>query len=288
MERPHPLQAPGVDDERDHRRRPAVDSDADASDEFVPEKRMETLLTELQLLKEKIRVANIDSVPRRIMSLMEQLKALEKQADDSQAECTAYLAELESQMTDLEKMLKHDYDGDDLQECLDCLQRIGYYIEGIFSVKRQLDDAPALLELIQYEWRFSELNANTEDKHRETRKYYSTYNVLLEIKELMLKEISLLDSLNLQFQEAIASTDGRGKLLISMEGILKGVQQKLSKIQAGYQSDQEICNTLRKKYAAAAADQRKQFTLLKVLQEEVARNRKLKGELQLRSSTEES
>jgi hypothetical protein len=37
--------------------------------------------------------------------------------------------------------------------------------------------------------------ATVQGKHRQTRKYYSTYNALLEIKELMLKETSLLNSI---------------------------------------------------------------------------------------------
>ena len=36
---------------------------------------------------------------------------------------------------------------------------------------------------------------NVQGKHRQTRKYYATYNALLEIKELMLKETSLLNSI---------------------------------------------------------------------------------------------
>lgn len=38
----------------------------------------------------------------------------------------------------------------------------------------------------------------TQEKHRQTRKHYDTYNALLEIKELMLKEISLLNSIDSQ------------------------------------------------------------------------------------------
>lgn len=37
--------------------------------------------------------------------------------------------------------------------------------------------------------------ATVQGKHRQTRKYYSSYNALLEIKELMLKETSLLNSI---------------------------------------------------------------------------------------------
>lgn len=37
--------------------------------------------------------------------------------------------------------------------------------------------------------------SNVQGKHHQTRKYYATYNALLEIKELMLKETSLLNSI---------------------------------------------------------------------------------------------
>ena len=37
---------------------------------------------------------------------------------------------------------------------------------------------------------------NEQEKHRQTCKYYTTYNALLEIKELMLKETSLLNSIS--------------------------------------------------------------------------------------------
>lgn len=42
------------------------------------------------------------------------------------------------------------------------------------------------------------LFVNFQEIHRQTCKYYATYNALLEIKELMLKETSLLNSLNSQ------------------------------------------------------------------------------------------
>jgi len=37
--------------------------------------------------------------------------------------------------------------------------------------------------------------AYVQGKHQQTHKYYATYNALLEIKELMLKETSLLNSI---------------------------------------------------------------------------------------------
>ncbi|PPD74118.1 hypothetical protein GOBAR_DD28973 [Gossypium barbadense] len=130
----------------------------------------------------------------------------------------------------------------------------------------------------RYERRLSELNAHIQEKLQQTRKFYATYNALLEIKELMLKETSLLNSINSQFQEAIASTTGRMKLLESMQGIVKGSQQKLGKVQLGLQEEQKVCDALKERYTAAMAEQRRCYSLLKAFQEECARNEKLQSQ----------
>ncbi|PIA52950.1 hypothetical protein AQUCO_01000659v1 [Aquilegia coerulea] len=126
----------------------------------------------------------------------------------------------------------------------------------VLSLKRQLDDVPSQSELIQYERRFAELNVQIQEKHQQTRKYYATYNALLEIKELVLKETSLLNSIISQFQVAITSSAGRMKLIDSMEGILKGTQQKLAKVQLGLRTEQIKCDALKEEYAALIAEQR--------------------------------
>ncbi|XP_020578014.1 coiled-coil domain-containing protein 93 isoform X4 [Phalaenopsis equestris] len=93
-----------------------------------------------------------------------------------------------------------------------------------FSLRCQLDDVPVQTELIQYERRFSELYAQIQKKHHLTRRHYATYNALVEIKELMLKEASLLNSVNLQFKDAMTTPSGRYKLLDSLEVIVKGTK----------------------------------------------------------------
>ncbi|XP_010249914.1 PREDICTED: coiled-coil domain-containing protein 93 isoform X4 [Nelumbo nucifera] len=145
-------------------------------------------------------------------------------------------------------------------------------------LKRQLDDRPSQTELIQYERRFSELYVQIQEKLRQTRKYYATYNALLEKKELMLKETSLLNSISSQFQDTINSTTGRVKLINSMEGIVKGTQQKLERVQLGLQAEQKVCDALKEKYTAAIAEQRHCSSLLKAFQEECARNERLRSQ----------
>ncbi|KAL5975205.1 hypothetical protein ACLOJK_031884 [Asimina triloba] len=138
------------------------------------------------------------------------------------------------------------------------------------ALKRRLDDVPSQLELMQYERRFSELYVQIQETHRQTREYYATYNALMEVKELMLKETSLLNSISAQFQDAMTSTTGRTKLIDSLESIGKGTQQKLEKVHLGLEAEQKICNVLKEKYAAAMEEQRHRSTLLKVFQESSA------------------
>ncbi|KAG9459384.1 hypothetical protein H6P81_003892 [Aristolochia fimbriata] len=168
-------------------------------------------------------------------------------------------------------------------------KELGTKLRANLLLKRRLGDVPSQSELIHpivhflhtcffwYEHRFSELYIQIQEKLRQTRKYYATYNALLEIKELMLKEVSLLNSINAQFQEAITSTSGRTKLIDSMEGILKGTRQKLEKVQLGLQTELKNCESLKQKCAASIAEQRHRSSLLKAFQDEFARSERVRS-----------
>ncbi|XP_020578013.1 coiled-coil domain-containing protein 93 isoform X3 [Phalaenopsis equestris] len=109
-----------------------------------------------------------------------------------------------------------------------------------FSLRCQLDDVPVQTELIQYERRFSELYAQIQKKHHLTRRHYATYNALVEIKELMLKEASLLNSVNLQ---------------------------KLEKAKLDLSAEQRVCDSLKEKHITAVAEQKNFSSLLKTFQD---------------------
>ncbi|KAL9313326.1 hypothetical protein ACSQ67_018778 [Phaseolus vulgaris] len=69
-----------------------------------------------------------------------------------------------------------------------------------------------------------------------------------------------------QFQEAFSSTDGRIKLVHSMEGIVKGSQQKLERVRVGLQEEERIRNDLKGRYAAAIGEQKRCYSLSKAFQ----------------------
>ncbi|KAI3468288.1 hypothetical protein Pfo_024951 [Paulownia fortunei] len=248
------------------------------------------VLDEVRILRERIDKECPNSMGWRVVSLLESLKALEKQEFDFQSHRSSDCSRLQQEVDELDKMLhsgRDDEDSDkfhrsfqDSNERLESAKKeLATELRSIVSLKRQLDEVPSPSELIQYELRFSELNTQIQKKLGQTRKHYDTYNALLEIKELMLKETSLLNSISLQFQNAITSADGRMKLINSLEGILNGTQQKLEKVQLALQSEQKFSDTIKEKYAAAISEQRQSSSLLKLFQEECARNERLRAQI---------
>lgn len=243
---------------------------------------------DLQFLQDRVSKANANHVVQNLMSCLKTLEDLGKQESELLSPCDAQRIKLQAEIFELEGRLTGDHEGSNFLDSLDNFiseseeelnsvkKALASRLRETLALKRLLDDVPTQTELIQYERRFSELYINIQDKHRQTRRYYATYNALLEIKDLMLKEISLLNSISSQFQDAIANSMSQMKLIESMEGILKGIQQKLDKVLLSHQEEQQVCNALKEKYAAATAEQRRCYALLKAFQEECAKNEKLR------------
>ncbi|KAF9681185.1 hypothetical protein SADUNF_Sadunf06G0199200 [Salix dunnii] len=239
------------------------------------------VLNNLEQLRERLNKEGdvTNSGVQKLLPLLKSVKDLESEESVLQSDYDVKRTELEAEVWNLEEKISAGMDSEVLCKDLDCLlseslerlnaakKELAARLRAVMSVKRKLGEVPTQSELIQYECGFSDLNAHIQEKHRQTRKYYATYNTLLEIKELMLKETSLLNSIS--SQDAITTTDGRTKLIDSMEGIVKGSQQKLQKIEAGLQQEQKVFDALKKRYAAAMAEQRRCYSLLKAFQARV-------------------
>ncbi|KAG2400243.1 uncharacterized protein HKW66_Vig0099030 [Vigna angularis] len=286
------------------------------------------VVKQLTTLQERINNEGADSAAQKLISLMTSLKDLEKQDNYFQSNRDSKHSELQADISELERQITNYSDNrnlsdglhnsfSELVEKVDLMKKqLAARLRNIVALRRQIDDLPCQSEVIQYECRLSELYMKIQGKHRQTHKYYATYNALLEIKELMLKEASLLNSIisqhlpdvvglplfcgtisNIifcchsvnsltvpcsllhivlhfhsfhemlsQFQEAFSSTDGRIKLVHSMEGIVKGSQQKLEKVHVGLQEEERIRNDLKGRYAAAVGERKRCYYLSKAFQ----------------------
>lgn len=246
---------------------------------------------ELDHLNQNIDKKGAMLIVERVISLLHELKHLEKKESDFRVHCKQRRAEMQAEIAQLSSQtLKSDEIEDYPTKFENSLKVDSLKLEALRAelakkhravalLQRRLDDIPSQTELVQYERRFVELYENIQAKLRETRRYYGMYNALAEGSELTLKEISLLNSINSQFEGAIMSTLGRAKLLDSMEGIAKGIQQKLAKMQVRDQEEQSTYNALKEKHGAAIAEQRHYYSLVKSFQDECARNERLRAAL---------
>lgn len=241
------------------------------------------VVEQLDELRERINKEGVDSSVHKLYNSIKSLKDLERKENQFLFKRDSKHSELQSEINELETKIANDC-GDDskslhhsLSESLgrvDLMKKeLAARLRDVVAVRRQIDDLPCQSEIVQYEHRLSELYAQIQGKHRQTRKYYSTYNALLEIKELMLKETSLLNSIISQFQEAFSSTDGRIKLVHSMEGIVKGSEQKLRKVQLGLQEEETNLNDLKDRYAAAVGEHKRCYSLMKAFQEKCSKEK---------------
>nr|XP_043612807.1 coiled-coil domain-containing protein 93 isoform X2 [Erigeron canadensis]XP_043612808.1 coiled-coil domain-containing protein 93 isoform X2 [Erigeron canadensis] len=254
----------------------------------MSEKITETLnkINDLRYRAEKAEAT--DNV-HRLLSLLETLKVLEKQEVEIESNYSEKCARLQLEVNELAEMVESDDHGESYARVVDrslanALERLNLAktdlalrLREITSLKRQCDEVPTQAELVQYERRFSELNAHIQRRLRQTRKYYATYNALMEIKDLMLKETSLLNSMSSQLHDALNSP-GRVTLTSSLEGISKSIQQKLQNVQLTLQAEQKACEALKKKLAAANLEKRRCYALLKAFQEECTRNERLRNQ----------
>ncbi|KAI3981174.1 hypothetical protein MKX01_031068 [Papaver californicum] len=200
-----------------------------------------TVENEMQHLREKIigEDGNIDVV-QRVKVLLESVETLGKQECELRTSCEQKRSNFQAEVNELERISNSEETNShsgDLHSFYDRTENwhsakteLAAKLRAVLSLKRQLDDQPSPPELIQYERRFSELYVQIQEKHQQTRQYYATYNALLEIKELVQKETSLLNSISSQFQDAMTSTACRAKLIGSMEAVLKGTQQVMAAV----------------------------------------------------------
>ncbi|XP_071919703.1 uncharacterized protein [Coffea arabica] len=206
----------------------------------------------------------------KLESLLDAIEDLERQESEVQSRCIVEYAKLLAEVSELEDMLQNDVGGDfvygilddsinESKERLNMLKKeLASKLRAILLLRRQLDDIPVPAELLQYELCFSQLYTSIQKKLRQTRKYYETFNALLEIKELMLKETSLLNSIS---------------------------SQKLEKVQLAFESEQKACEALKEKHRIAISEQRHCYSLLKAFQEECARNERLRQARTLQPSS---
>ncbi|KAJ2944287.1 hypothetical protein O0L34_g18273 [Tuta absoluta] len=140
-----------------------------------------------------------------------------------------------------------------------------------------VDEVPGTTELLQYEKRFIELYNQVASKHKETKQYYIFYNTLYEVKLYTSKELSLLNSILDNYEEAMSSARKREEFMTQFESIVEWVNQTVRKVEQKYKTEKERKAGLHSEYSRLLDVQRQYAAALNKLAESRQRYREKKS-----------
>lgn len=149
----------------------------------------------------------------------------------------------------------------------------------IASLTRQLDDVPGRSELTQYQKRFLELYNQVSAKHKETKQYYTLYNTLDDSKLYLSKELSLLNSIQDNYNEAMASASGKEQFLKQFEAIVAGVKRNKSMVEKRCTDEKNRRDVLSRQLVTLIEQQRKYVVAVRQLTIECRKNEALLAQL---------
>ena len=235
--------------------------------------------------------AQAASAPPEELAKLQELvflcERMSQQKSEFKKQCARQMEEMNSELASLEQDQAKSADDDETANLVE-IERLHAAEDGkasqmrrlvgqkgreISALHRQVDDIPSSAELMQYERRFRELNQQVASKLEETRKFYSLFNTLEEKKGYLSKEVSLLNSIHENYTKAAAGNKDR--IVESVEGLLKSVQQNLQKVEQRLKDAVSARDATQQRYDKLVEKQRKYFQLVKEYQAECQRNEML-------------
>lgn len=154
----------------------------------------------------------------------------------------------------------------------------------IAILQRKMDEVPSRAELTQYQKRFIELYGQVSATHKETKQFFTLYNTLDDKKVYLEKEVSLLNSIHDNFQQAMSSSAARDQFLRQMEQIVEGIKQSRIKMEKKKQENKMRRDQLNDDYLELLDKQRLYFKTVKDFKEECRKNEMLLSKLRAKGA----
>lgn len=243
---------------------------------------------ETQKLKDAVTDPKQREAMERVMELIRRASQTKMDEKAFKSECKKRMSELKE---DIENGGEHTLTSDEraqIEEVEATYQRekekyeserlmLNKRSRAVALLSRKLEDIPTRPELIQYERRFEELYETVQSKLKETRKYFAQYNVLADTKKYLVKEISLLNSLQSQVHAAVETVSGKSSLVTALAGIEDGVQANIKLVEAKLASEQNALGDVQDSHDEAVRRHRRYLALVKELRDACAEEAELRS-----------
>uniref|UniRef100_F6TUC2 Coiled-coil domain-containing protein 93 n=1 Tax=Monodelphis domestica TaxID=13616 RepID=F6TUC2_MONDO len=233
---------------------------------------------------EKIEAQADPSILQNLRALVAMNENLKSQEQEFKAHCREEMSRLQQNIENLKADASEDGEEKEPTRIIEQqyktekekLQKIRLLLarrnREIAILQRKIDEVPSRAELTQYQKRFIELYSQVSATHKETKQFFTLYNTLDDKKVYLEKEISLLNSIHENFQQAMASTAARDQFLRQMEQIVDGIKQNRMKLEKKKQENKMRRDQLNDEYLELLEKQRLYFKTVKEFKEECRKN----------------
>ncbi|XP_031837895.2 coiled-coil domain-containing protein 93 [Nomia melanderi] len=234
---------------------------------------------------EEMGINENDSVYKHLEELLLVHDGLKEQEHNFREQCKSDLNVLRGKLQEIESSTSEEEEDrlKEYEEQKEAVTKARLQLakknRAIASLTRQLDDVPGRSELTQYQRRFMELYNQVSAKHKETKQYYTLYNTLDDTKLYLSKELSLLNSIQDNYNEAMASASGKEQFLKQFEAIVAGVKRNKSKVEKRCADEKYRRDALSRQLASLIEQQRKYVAAVRQLTIECRKNEALLAQL---------
>ncbi|XP_015431156.1 PREDICTED: coiled-coil domain-containing protein 93 isoform X2 [Dufourea novaeangliae] len=234
---------------------------------------------------EEMGINEHDSVYKRLEELLLVHDGLKEQEHNFREQCKSDLNLLRGKLQEIESGTSEEEEDrlKEYEEQKEAVTKVRLQLakknRAIASLTRQLDDVPGRSELTQYQRRFMELYNQVSAKHKETKQYYTLYNTLDDTKLYLSKELSLLNSIQDNYNEAMASASGKEQFLKQFEAIVAGVKRNKAKVEKRCADEKNRRDALSRQLATLIEQQRKYVAAVRQLTIECRKNEALLAQL---------
>ncbi|KAG5678485.1 hypothetical protein PVAND_008154 [Polypedilum vanderplanki] len=212
------------------------------------------------------------SIKDQIKDLILQNEKMKQEEIVFKEECKQKIEELHRQIEEAEKLAETpdeevtEYDGilEEEEANLKTLRlQLAKRNRAVTSLQRQLDNIPDSVELSQYQKRFLELYNQISFKHKETKQFYALFNTLNDKHLYLDKELTLLNSLYENYNQAMMTVSTKEQFLKKLEDIVEGVSITKSKFKKKYDDEKLKRDQLSSELLNLIELQRKYGSLIK-------------------------
>ncbi|XP_020293004.1 coiled-coil domain-containing protein 93 isoform X1 [Pseudomyrmex gracilis] len=234
---------------------------------------------------QEIGINDNDSIFKRLEELLSVHDGLKEQEHNFREHCKSDLNLLRDMLQEIEDgaPVEEEDRVKEYEEQKEAVTRVRLQLakknRTIATLTRQLDDVPGRSELTQYQRRFMELYNQVSAKHKETKQYYTLYNTLDDTKLYLSKELSLLNSIQDNYNDAMASTSGKEQFLKQFETIVAGVKRNKAMVEKRCADEKNRRDALSRQLVTLVEQQRKYVAAVRQLTIECRRNEALLAQL---------